>query len=424
MAVLEGTEVSPQRRAAGCRALAMGCAAVVVLAGVCVTGYHYWANHLPPPEPEIVSLPSPNGFDACSAAAMLLPGANRNSALGNPNTASPAALKAALAPNRAALDNLRQAMRLPYLTPPIRDPATMFPYLASYREACREFAAESRVALADGHPDEAIQRALDAVELGTLAERGGVMIHGLVGVACIAIGQRQAEQCVGTLSAAGAHAAGKRLDAILAKSSTCAEVLEQERRQSLSFLRHLLSGRASAKDLLGPDSGLPAPFNGALGGVAYSFYPKPWTYKALDAYYKDLIRDSDKPFSTRPQPPRPTEVFTQMLAPVMAGYGFTAARSETQLRLLRLELALREYRALHGQEAGSLAQLVPAHLTAVPLDPMTGKSFAYKPQAQGYLLYSLGPDGKDDGGKLINNRNLNERASGDMVAGTASWVRK
>ena len=41
----------------------------------------------------------------------------------------------------------------------------------------------------------------------------------------------------------------------------------------------------------------------------------------------------------------------------------------------------------------------PTHLKAVPRDLFTGNALIYRPAANGYLLYSVGPNGKDDGGR-------------------------
>jgi hypothetical protein len=35
----------------------------------------------------------------------------------------------------------------------------------------------------------------------------------------------------------------------------------------------------------------------------------------------------------------------------------------------------------------------------MPVDPFTGKAYRYKPVADGFLLYSVGGDLEDDGGK-------------------------
>jgi hypothetical protein len=42
--------------------------------------------------------------------------------------------------------------------------------------------------------------------------------------------------------------------------------------------------------------------------------------------------------------------------------------------------------------------LVPKFLPAIPTDPFDGHSLRYKKLAKGYVVYSVGEDGKDDGG--------------------------
>jgi hypothetical protein len=46
-------------------------------------------------------------------------------------------------------------------------------------------------------------------------------------------------------------------------------------------------------------------------------------------------------------------------------------------------------------------------LKALPTDPFaTDGKFLYRPQGTTYLLYSVGPDGKDDNGTPITNPNV------------------
>ena len=45
-----------------------------------------------------------------------------------------------------------------------------------------------------------------------------------------------------------------------------------------------------------------------------------------------------------------------------------------------------------------LNEIVPSFLTAIPTDPFTGQPLRYKKLAKGYVVYSVGEDGKDDGG--------------------------
>jgi hypothetical protein len=68
-------------------------------------------------------------------------------------------------------------------------------------------------------------------------------------------------------------------------------------------------------------------------------------------------------------------------------------------RLLTAELAVRCYQSEQGRLPSSLAQLVPRYLQHVPSDPFSGRPVIYHPQGANWLLYSVGEDGVDDGGK-------------------------
>lgn len=77
----------------------------------------------------------------------------------------------------------------------------------------------------------------------------------------------------------------------------------------------------------------------------------------------------------------------------------TTVRSETLRRLSVTAIALERYRLRHGRPPDELAALVPELLRGVPVDPMSGKPFGYRLIAGGsFALYSVGEDGRDDGG--------------------------
>ncbi len=65
----------------------------------------------------------------------------------------------------------------------------------------------------------------------------------------------------------------------------------------------------------------------------------------------------------------------------------------------RTGLACRLYKGRTGQYPDSLEALVPGILTEVPVDPFTGKSFVYRREGEGFIVYSLGSNQKDDGGR-------------------------
>lgn len=76
-----------------------------------------------------------------------------------------------------------------------------------------------------------------------------------------------------------------------------------------------------------------------------------------------------------------------------------SANLETARRLLVTAIALQRYKLRHGKFPEKLAALVPEFLPAQPRDFMDGQPLRYRLNADGtYLLYSVGEDGKDDGG--------------------------
>jgi hypothetical protein len=80
-------------------------------------------------------------------------------------------------------------------------------------------------------------------------------------------------------------------------------------------------------------------------------------------------------------------------------YLSTLAEVETARRLCVTAIALKRYQLQHGAYPTMLNDLVPAYLSAVPIDFMDGKPLRYKLRPDGdFLLYSVGDDGKDDGG--------------------------
>src|SRR5262249_25938289 len=68
------------------------------------------------------------------------------------------------------------------------------------------------------------------------------------------------------------------------------------------------------------------------------------------------------------------------------------------LRCALAALAAERYRRQTGDWPRSLADLVPNYLSAVPLDPFDATQLRYRRTAEGAVIYSVGRDGRDDGG--------------------------
>ena len=78
-------------------------------------------------------------------------------------------------------------------------------------------------------------------------------------------------------------------------------------------------------------------------------------------------------------------------------------RGETKADLSQVGIALSRYQKQNGNFPDSLDPLAPDYLPALPADPYTGKPFVYRIDDEGALIYSLGKNLKDDGGKPLDD---------------------
>jgi hypothetical protein len=76
---------------------------------------------------------------------------------------------------------------------------------------------------------------------------------------------------------------------------------------------------------------------------------------------------------------------------------------QARLRCLIAALAAERYRRAHGRWPEDLERLTPEWLEAVPADPFDGRPLRSARLADGLVIYSVGYDGKDDGGRLAAN---------------------
>ena len=74
------------------------------------------------------------------------------------------------------------------------------------------------------------------------------------------------------------------------------------------------------------------------------------------------------------------------------------ARHQVYIDICRTGLALKIYKTKDGNYPEKLESLVPEFLKEVPTDPFSSENLIYKKSANGFILYSLGPNMKDDGG--------------------------
>ena len=92
--------------------------------------------------------------------------------------------------------------------------------------------------------------------------------------------------------------------------------------------------------------------------------------------------------------------YARMLLPALGKVGEADARCHAELRSAIAGLAAERYRLKCGRWPDTLDTLVPAFLPGVLADPYDGRPLRYRRLPEGVVVYSLGPDGQDDGGRM------------------------
>lgn len=95
----------------------------------------------------------------------------------------------------------------------------------------------------------------------------------------------------------------------------------------------------------------------------------------------------------------PYTIFAKMLIPALSSAAKRVGRAQVTIDQAVVACALERYRLAKGQYPETLDALTPPFLAKVPPDVMDGKPLRYRREADStYVLYSIGLNGKDDGG--------------------------
>ena len=103
-----------------------------------------------------------------------------------------------------------------------------------------------------------------------------------------------------------------------------------------------------------------------------------------------------------------TRVFSRIMLPALTRTLEAQAMNEARLDLMQIGLSLEQYRARTGTLPDTLDPIASSLGGAVPVDPFTGTPYVYRPSGGGFLLYSVGRNQTDDGGRQ-------ESRTGDIV---------
>lgn len=97
----------------------------------------------------------------------------------------------------------------------------------------------------------------------------------------------------------------------------------------------------------------------------------------------------------------------RLIVPSHDKYAGACVRHCAQMRCAATLVAVERFRLARGRWPETLAALVPeGFLTRVPTDPFSRKPLRLQPLEDGIAVYSVGPDGQDDGGNLHPQANV------------------
>ncbi len=396
--------------------------ATLVAAGY---GYYRWANSVPEFRPPQVRMPRPNSYDEFVRLTARLDTQQASAGLRSafdPKAEVPV-LRPAVARNRVVFDGLRRAFAHEYREPPQYSFSALYPHYGRFREAARGFSSMSKIAAAEGRWGDAAQAALDAMEVGGKSMRGGPLIGGLVGIAMQAIGLAALEPVLPHLDAREAEAAMRRVRRLRVQAVPFAETLAAEQLFTRGAMTQIFRGMASQSPLAAARSWLAlSSFDGgqharvSAAGLVAAFYPKRVVMANMDRYYAALIAASRKPWGQGSLPKEPSDPISALLAPVFSQAREKWVQVEAQLGGVEIWLAARIHQLRNDRTANGLAAL-NAPLTALPVDPFSGRPFVYRAAGGSFVVYSVGRDGRDNGGLVVPLRKQLNGEPGDLVVG-------
>jgi hypothetical protein len=119
--------------------------------------------------------------------------------------------------------------------------------------------------------------------------------------------------------------------------------------------------------------------------------------RALSSYYQ--TRDFWKPYRDHLNGLPWYAIVSKNILPDMEAAFMKAATLDALILTARFGLACRIFKSRTGEYPDGLDALVPDILSELPVDPFTGKPLVYRREGKGFIVYSLGSNLKDDGGR-------------------------
>jgi hypothetical protein len=291
---------------------------------------------------------------------------------------------------------------------------TLMPQLSSMRTAAELLAADARMRAIDGDLAGAIA---DLNALFAMAEhvtREPTILTALVAISIEARGVDTMEIVLARCSATASEPLSLKVDPLFSHGRMVRSALRGEEALGLSaFASWGDSEYHTIPDRYVPEVMIPLRrvflMEDEIRG--YNTAVREWQRLAAMPYH--LARDQWKSLTTRLRKQRMGIPTTLALAlPAVSAYPIKAAEGDARHRLALLAAAMTACRIKTGALPENLDKLSPKFIETIPTDPFDGKPLRMiRTKEGGAILYSIGPDLKDDGGKAFDT----DKRTGDMT---------
>ncbi len=337
---------------------------------------------------------------------------------------SAAELHRLLCANAPAMALLRRGFRYTY-----REKAGLgadYPHHEKCREMANCLLIDAYMKLKQDDWNGAMNDSLDGLYFGEQIPHGDGLFGESIGRSAQAASRLEAWLALEHLNAAQARAAARRLEDAISRQASFADILQEEEWQKQAGFLKIFHSRLWWLNM-----------EVAImlrSGKRHSFVlpytiSKKQIMREITSFLNAMIANARLPYPMRKTPPLPKDPITRLFLEDYLPAPFDNAYSDTQNCLLLVSLALRAYYLDHGQYPDTLTALAPSYLKALPNDPFTASgTLHYHRTEKSYVLYSIGPDGKDDHGTpCAGDREwkkgqaqfqaVDETSTGDIVAG-------
>ena len=258
--------------------------------------------------------------------------------------------------------------------------------------------------LSRGNEKQAAIHYLQCIKMGQGMGNNGSLIFGMIGIAIERIGMKPLKALLNRENVGVETCAyvSKVMEKLEKKHFTVTELLDGEMIYVEYSFNDMLKGEFD--DEFKECQGKPEVLKKEMAEY------EQWYIEAREAV-RGGYKDSLKKIAEVKTPPENTLI--EKLVPNIDKAYKQYMRNRTELRGILLLSALKEYRAVKGDYPVALNDLSPDFISGIPEDSFSDDNqFIYKVESGKAVLYSVGPDENDDGGRQAEDRYME---NGDLV---------